>query len=90
MTTKRKRNVETIAKEPARIYLGPNLPGGMTKSAIYRGEVPVHVTALISKYPDVDTLLVPVGDAAAVQERISQPGTIEYQAYHMLTSRKES
>ena len=82
---RRAHSVVQAPKEPTRIYLGPNLPGGrLTNATTFRGGIPDYLTDLLEGLPEVETLIVPVAEMASVQSRIRTPGTPEYQAYQSL------
>lgn len=84
--TKKASNAKTSAvKEPPRIYLGPNLPGGrLLQSTVFRGGIPVYLQPLLVEQPDVAALIVPVDEMAGAQARIVQTGTPEYVAYQSI------
>jgi hypothetical protein len=74
-----------VAKIPARIYLGPNLPGGrLLQSTVFSEEIPFHLKALLDEQPDVATLIVPIDEMADVQVRIIQKGTPDHGAYQAI------
>ncbi|QWU15679.1 hypothetical protein SAMN04487895_12724 [Paenibacillus sophorae] len=73
------------AKEPTRIYLGPNLPGGrLMQSTVFRGGIPAYLADTLAAQPEINDLIVPVDEMSGVQARIVQKGTAEHAAYQTL------
>ncbi|SFA91785.1 hypothetical protein SAMN05216312_102230 [Cohnella sp. OV330] len=65
------------------IYVGPNI-GGLNSNAVFSGEIPSSLAPLLTKYPQIELLLVQIEDAAAAYIAISTPGTPEHEAYRSL------
>ena len=86
-TNTERENVQS--KKEQLIYIGPSLPGGsLAQHTIFRDGIPKHIDEVLKKYPQVDTLIVPIAKLLEAQEELRRKGTAIQQAYQAL-SRKE-
>lgn len=67
------------------VYVGPNLhKGKLTAFSIFKGGLPPHVKALADAYPEINRMLVPTSDFAAVRKAAEAQGTEEHRVYQAL------
>ncbi|MEC2128136.1 hypothetical protein P9G84_03905 [Brevibacillus centrosporus] len=80
---------EEQPKKEQLIYIGPNIPGGfLAQHTIFRNGVPKYLEEIRKRYPQVDTLIIPVAQLLEAQAQLQRKGTALQQAYQAL-SRKE-
>ncbi|MEC2131637.1 hypothetical protein P9G84_22185 [Brevibacillus centrosporus] len=71
------------------IYIGPNIPGGfLAQHTIFRNGVPKYLEDIRKRFPQVDTLIIPIAHLLEAQAQLQRKGTALQQAYQAL-SRKE-
>lgn len=67
------------------IYIGPTLGGGrLPENKVFIGGKPMFLKDLFEKYPDLDTLFVPVSDLTTSKVQLSQEGTPLNLAYQVM------
>jgi hypothetical protein len=68
------------------IYIGPSLPHGvLAQHTVFRDGVPKYLDEVRQKYPQVDTLIVPVAQLLKAQAELQRKGTEIQQAYQALS-----
>ena len=68
--------------EDQKIYVGPNVPAlGLLRNQVYLGGLPGEVRAAITKFPEVETLIVPVEDLTESLKKAATPGEHLHHVY---------
>lgn len=95
LNTKQVRKVkdETAAlkkqeqESPQLIYIGPTLPNGLTRFALFRGGKPTYLQSTLERIPELDALFVSVSDFTKSQAEIYQTGTRLHAAFQAVTEK---
>ena len=67
------------------IYVGPNLHGGkLVCSSVFRGGLPPYIRDLAEKYPEIKTLIVPIGEYGSAKQAVETKGTELNRIYEQL------
>ncbi|WP_068775773.1 hypothetical protein [Paenibacillus sp. FJAT-26967] len=69
------------------IYIGPDLPIGLTKYASYRGGKPTHIKDYLTSVPDLDALFVPIKDFSLMAIEAKRQGSYLNAAYTAVENR---
>lgn len=88
MAVKKTESVETSvktgtssAKKEKLVYVGPTIPGVITKGVVLNGNVPKKYTELMSKYGYLKNLLVKLGDVNRANQEIGHRAGAYYEFY---------
>ena len=69
------------------IYCGPNLQGGILAAfTVFCQGIPVHISALMAKAPEISELIVPVENMHPTVEKTMTKGTRQHECYVRLLS----
>ena len=72
---------------PQLIYIGPTLPVGLNRFALFRGGKPAYLQPTIERIPELDALFVSVTEFTKSQADIHQSGTALHAAYQAVTEK---
>jgi uncharacterized protein (UPF0333 family) len=82
-STKKSANAQT--EEPGVfVYIGPSIRGVIQESTIMEGkqsEIKAHLHAVVERYPQVSTLIVPIESLAECRREIKNNGTLLHKKY---------
>ena len=66
-----------ISNKPARVYVGPSLPGGvLPQFTVFQGELPVPIVDLMGKCPSLSLLIVPVSQLSQARKDVITKGSL--------------
>ncbi|GIO33123.1 hypothetical protein J2TS6_42640 [Paenibacillus albilobatus] len=69
------------------IYIGPTLPNGLSRFALFRGGKPAYLQTTLERIPELDALFVSVTEFTKRQVEVYQVGTALHAAYQMVTEK---
>ncbi|MDR3165276.1 MAG: hypothetical protein LBU13_06830 [Synergistaceae bacterium] len=75
------------SRDDVRIYIGPTMHRRMMVTAsVYRGGLNAHITGMITKVPEIASLIVPLSEVVEAKRRVKRQGTTEFGIYQYLLS----
>ena len=81
---------ETAPHDPRgdiRVYVGPTLHRrAIVEASVFRGGLSAHVSRLIEKIPELETLIVPLSGLSEAKKCVKEPGTAENGIYQYLSA----